>query len=131
MTEWQNYPNFSVEEFACKGEDCCGGRSDMDDTFMAALQRLRVQLGFGLTVTSGFRCPEYNEVVSSTGPAGPHTTGKAADLAVDRAQAWLLLIQAGEFNGIGIKQHGNGRFIHLDTLTEPEHSPRPTVWSYR
>ena len=134
MTEWQNYPNFSPIEFACKGENCCGGRSDMDDEFMAALQRLRTELGFALGVTSGFRCPEYNEVVSSTGRDGPHTSGKAADLAVDRMQTWQLLMRLGMgnfvFTGIGLKQKGGGRFIHLDTLTEPEHSPRPTVWTY-
>lgn len=34
------------------------------------------------------------------------------------------------FTGIGIKQHGDNRFIHLDDLREPDHAPRPTIWTY-
>jgi hypothetical protein len=33
------------------------------------------------------------------------------------------------FTGIGVKQTGVNRIIHLDTLTAPDY-PRPTVWSY-
>jgi len=33
--------------------------------------------------------------------------------------------------GLGVKQHGDSRFIHLDTLDSEPHRPRPTVWSYK
>ena len=68
-------------------------------------------------------------------PLGPWEDAlrQAVDLGVDRKIAFYLLAWAlsqEEITGIGFKQHGGGRFIHLDTLTEPEHPPRPTVWSY-
>jgi zinc D-Ala-D-Ala carboxypeptidase len=34
------------------------------------------------------------------------------------------------FTGIGVKQHGAGRFIHLDDLPNAEGQPRPHLWSY-
>jgi hypothetical protein len=41
-----------------------------------------------------------------------------------------VAIGTAEFTGIGLKQHGEGRFIHLDDLHLPAH-PRPIVWTYR
>lgn len=123
---------FTTIEFACRGSDCCGGESRMNDAFVDKLDELRGRCGFPLIVNSGYRCPVHNVRVSSTGPAGPHTTGRAADLRVDRGAAYKLLgiaLKLG-FTGIGLKQHGASRFVHLDDLEQPEHSPRPTVWSY-
>ena len=61
-----------------------------------------------------------------------HTTGKAADIAVSREDAFHLLSLALSkgFTGIGVQQKGSGRFIHLDTIENSEGRPRPTVWSY-
>ena len=76
----------------------------------------------------------HNDRVSITGENGPHTTGKAVDIAISRKKAFLFLtwvMSQADITGIGFKQHSGGRFIHIDTLTEPEHSPRPTIWSYR
>lgn len=107
----------------------------MKDDFIEKLDLLRGFVGFPLIVTSGYRCPKHNQAVSTTGPHGPHTTGRAVDLAVDRKNAFKLIKimmhgAAGDFTGLGIKQTGSGRFIHLDDLAEPGHSPRPTVWGY-
>jgi zinc D-Ala-D-Ala carboxypeptidase len=115
---------FTPREFECK--HC--GENRMQDGFLRKLDDLRHKLGFPLRVTSGYRCPTHNQRVSTTGPAGPHTTGRAADLAVDRGQAYLVLkaaLDAG-FTGIGVQQKGTVRFIHLDDLSDG----RPTVWSY-
>lgn len=122
-------PNFSKHEFDCKGT----GHNVMVHGFMVSLQRLRNAYKKPIIITSGYRAPEYNVQVSTTGPNGPHTTGKAADIAIDRKDAHRLshLAFACGFSGIGWQQKGNGRFIHLDMLTEDEgHFPRPTIWTY-
>lgn len=125
MTVAWRWPNFTSDELRCR---CGCGQVAMDAGFMDQLQGLRDLLQFPLPVTSGYRCPAHNARVSSTGPTGPHTTGKAADLAVERARAHRLLCVAPQmFSGVGVQQKGTGRFIHLDTLIGPG---RPTVWSY-
>lgn len=125
--DWRAYPNFSEAEFRCRGS----GRCDMDPEFMEALQTLRTALGFPFIVSSGFRSPEYNNRVSSTGLDGPHTTGKAVDIRVYGERAYRLVAAAPQygFSGIGVSQKGNhaSRFIHLDRGLP---DLRPWIWSY-
>jgi zinc D-Ala-D-Ala carboxypeptidase len=119
---------FHIDEFACRH---CGANL-IDHQFVTELDELRHAIGFPLPITSGYRCPEYNAQVSSTGQTGPHTTGRAADILVSHARA-LKLVQvatAMNFTGIGVKQNGTGRFIHLDNLPNSPAHPRPTIWSY-
>lgn len=120
--------HFKAEEFACR---CCGVNL-IDHQFVTELDDLRHTLGFALPVTSGYRCPRHNAKVSSTGPTGPHTTGRAADIAVSRERAYELLQTAiaMKFTGIGVQQKGASRFIHLDNLPNATGQPRPTLWSY-
>jgi zinc D-Ala-D-Ala carboxypeptidase len=117
---------FSIAETECK---CGCGSNSMDPAFMARLDSLREAFGGPLIMTSGMRCPSYNQKVSTTGPQGPHTTGKAADFAVSHGDAHRLLMAAASlgFRGIGVQQKGSGRFIHVDDLHAPA---RPNVWSY-
>lgn len=100
---------------------------------MAALQALRALWGKPMRISSGYRCPKHNARVSSTGKAGPHTTGKAADILVSGFDAYLLFGEAwtsGAFGGIGVHQRGphSGRFLHLDAIHDPK--IRPAIWSY-
>ena len=99
----------------------------MDPRFIDDLDDLRERCGFPLIVTSGYRCPDHNDAVSSTGRTGPHTTGKATDFGVDRERATIVLEHAlqMDFKGIGVNQKGAGRFIHLDCAR-----PSRTIWSY-
>lgn len=116
---------FKREDFACR--HC--GQNEIKDSFIDELQKLRDTLGFPLPVNSGYRCPVHNAAVSSTGLTGPHTTGEAADLGVDRERAVLTLDAAlamPVFRGFGINQKGAGRFIHLDAINRPTR----TIWSY-
>ena len=121
------WPNFTPREFACRGT----GRLLVAPALLDALEALRARLGRPLAVSSGYRAPEHNRLVSSTGPAGPHTTGLAADIAIDGEAALRLVGHAVAlgFTGIGVSQKGAGRFIHLDLLSGPAF-PRPTIWSY-
>ena len=126
---WQ-YFNYETDKMlACS---CCGVQG-MDEQFMSILDTLRHDLGFPFIITSGYRCPNHNSVVSSTGATGPHTTGKAIDIGVYGDDAYKLVTAAQDYGitGIGIKQNGSyqSRFIHLDILSRPE-QPRPWIWSY-
>ena len=101
--------------------------------FMDKLQALRTEYGKSMKITSGYRCSAHNAAVSSTGLTGPHTTGQAVDIACSGADAYKIVSIAitHGFTGIGVSQKGphGSRFIHLDTLTAPNH-PRPNVWTY-
>lgn len=125
MKEWRH---FNEAEFAC--QHC--GKNLIDHAFVTELDDLRHHLGFALPISSGYRCPEHNAKVSSTGLTGPHTTGRAADIAVSHARAYDVLQTAMmmKFTGIGIQQKGGSRFIHIDNLPNAPGQPRPTIWSY-
>lgn len=121
---------FSLTEFACR--HC--GLAQMHDGFLRRLDDLRHTLGAPLVVTSGYRCPIHNQAVSSSGPNGPHTTGRAADLRVHGGTALRLVALAEQmgFTGVGVRQHGpqDGRYVHLDDLPAAANRPRPWMWSY-
>lgn len=129
--DWNKFPNFTEDEFRCK---CGCGRADMDEDFIDTLQTIRDAMKHPLIVSSGFRCPEHNNRVSSTGLNGPHTTGKAVDISIYGVWAWALIGAAlgntlDPIYGLGVNQKGphKSRFIHLDKV---QSSPRPWVWSY-
>lgn len=101
---------------------------------MTRLELLRAELGMPLVLNSAYRCPTHNAAVSTTGRNGPHTTGRAVDIAISGKPVVALLAAALSlgFTGIGLKQDGAamaGRFVHLDDLTAPAY-PRPRVWTY-
>lgn len=122
------YPHFKPEELKCKCGQCGSTGHEMDPALMALLEKLRDVVG-SFALSSAFRCPTYNTAVSATGILGPHTTGKAVDIACTTQKAYVIIAEALKlgFTGIGVNQKNNGRFIHLDILTK---SPRPNVWSY-
>jgi len=128
MIDWSQYPNFSKHEFDCKHT----GKNEMQPEFLKRLQILRTVYGKPIVITSGFRHPSHPVEIKKNN-RGVHTYGVAADIAVDRTDAFELLKIAFTlgFTGVGIKQHGDGRFIHLDTMPEHPNFIRPTVWSYR
>ncbi|WP_417513747.1 D-Ala-D-Ala carboxypeptidase family metallohydrolase [Minwuia sp.] len=124
---WQKFPNFGEIEFRCR---CGCGRAEMDMQFVSLLQAVRTELGMPLPISSGFRCPDHNRAVGG-GPA--HPEGKAADIAI-RGGAALDLVRLAVSRGatgIGVKQSGQARFVHIDTLMPGETAaPRPWLWSY-
>ena len=118
-------PNFSTDEMQCQ---CGCGANDMDDEFMRMLQALRKDMQGPLRVSSGFRCEDHNQSVSTTGRNCPHTLAKATDILISGERAMVLFEKARHigFSGIGLSQKGNraSRFVHLDTL------PRKALFSY-
>lgn len=119
---------FIYNEFDQKGLPG-SGKEFMDYVFLSNLDTLRGKCEFPFIVSSGYRSPEYNNKVSSTGFTGPHTTGKAADILVSRSKARILLREALNmlcFEGIGVSQKGEHRYIHLDMVQREENA----LWSY-
>lgn len=131
MVDWAEITFFKKTEFDC---NCGCGSNLMEKTFLKTLDDLRGRCDFPFIITSGYRCPEYNDAVSSTGRNGPHTTGRAADIKLFGQRAFNVIRHCtlgGWMTGIGVMQHGphNSRFIHLDDL-EPGDRFRPTIWTY-
>ncbi len=121
------YKYFTMDEMRCSH---CGAY-DMNDTFMQRLDQLREDMGFAFPVTSAYRCAEHPIEARKKAP-GAHTTGRAVDIGVQGEKAYRLIEGAIElkFKGIGIKQKGQGRFIHLDDIPSSPSRPRPWIWSY-
>lgn len=138
LAKWETYRYFSKDEFLCS---CCG-EALMVHEFVRKLDAIRLAYGKPLRVNSGYRCPTHNNNISSTGLTGPHTTGRAVDFGVARADVHRLLgaihrtaATVGDVDntyfmtGFGFNQKGptESRFIHLDDLID---GPRPNVWTY-
>ena len=119
--------NFSNRELCCS---CCG-KNEMHPEFLEKLQTIRDLYGKPMRLNSGYRCPEFNATISKTGPDGPHTTGRAVDIAISGQDALhvLDLALSNGCTGIGLSQIGDyaGRFLHVDDLTE---GIRPHIWTY-
>ena len=100
----------------------------MAEEFMRMLQFLRDEMQGFLRVTSGFRCEDHNQMVSTTGKNGPHTLAKASDILVSGERAMRLFEKVRQigFSGIGLSQRGDHaqRFVHIDTLG------LKALWSY-
>jgi uncharacterized protein YcbK (DUF882 family) len=126
--DWSNFPNFKEEEFRCKHTGIC----QMDRHFMARLQAIRNEFAKPMVITSGYRHPSHPvEAKKLAGLPGAHTTGHAADISVRGEDAYRLIVLAWKygFTGIGVNQKGDGRYIHLDDISDGS-LPRPTIWSY-
>jgi len=122
------WPDFSINEFKCK----CGCNKVLISTkLLDALQDYRDRYG-SVIITSGYRCPEHNNSVSSTGHDGPHTTGLAVDISTDsKSQYNVVRFFLNDYiaQGIGIAKS----FTHIDFLTEEnnvKYAMRPNMWSY-
>lgn len=122
-------PHFSDKEVSCR----CGCGLLPEQSFMDKVEDLRVVWGGPLRVLRGASCAKHNAEVSSTGANGPHVLGHAIDLEIPGDACWVflhLVFFTKQFTGIGIKQKGQSRAVHLDDLTNAPGQPRPRVWTY-
>jgi len=123
---WYKFENFTEDEFRCSHT----GKCEMDKNFMRKLQDLRTEAGFPFIITSGYR-DKTHPVEAEKRKGGEHSIGKAVDIAISGQNVIVLLALAHThgFNRYGIKQKGEGRFIHLGTGLPSEGFPS-TTWSY-
>lgn len=127
MLNWSKYPNFTESEFRCKHT----GKIEMNALYMERLQALRTDYGKPMPVSSGYRAPSHPIEAAKDEP-GAHSTGHACDVLIRGGDALKLIALAVKhgFTGVGVKQKGADRFIHLDDLPHEQRRPRPWVWSY-
>lgn len=125
LNSWR-WPNFRPEEFTSAGDT---GALLIEPEFLDRLQKLRSLFNRPLVINSGYRSPNYNAKVSSTGLTGPHTTGRAVDIkCLDSGTRYTLVAMALDlgFTGIGIAK----TFVHLDDIRNNTKIPRPMMWLY-
>jgi uncharacterized protein YcbK (DUF882 family) len=129
LINWNDYPNFSENEFKCKST----GKCEMDAFFLLKLQNLRNAYNKPLIISSGYRHPTHPVEAKKDKP-GTHTLGRAVDILIYGKDALHLLQLACKmgFTGFGLGQKGNilSRIIHLDDLNHSENRPRPWIWTY-
>lgn len=108
----------------------CGlGLPDMDKSFTRRLDKAREAAGVPFVVNSGMRCPTHNNRVSSTGYHGPHTTGKAVDIATPDSRTRFLVRQA--LMGQGFTRFGSHpAFVHVDDCGGDEGFDDNVEWWY-
>ena len=113
---------FNIDEFKCKGKNCCEGIQHMDALFLAQIDNARDYAGVPFVVNSGYRCEKHNKEVGST--SENHPSGKACDIECltgpHRLKIVMGLIRAG-FRRIGISK----TFIHADSMDEVA-----SIWMY-
>ena len=105
--------HFRHAEFACA---CCGVNA-VQLRLIDGLERLRTKCGNAqITVTSGFRCWEWNDLVGGA-TKSKHTTGEAADIVVAGFHPIEVADLAGRievFSHGGIGIYSDLGFTHLD-----------------
>lgn len=121
---WADIKWFQRDEFRCRCSSCDGYPVEPSETLVRLLDQLRESVGIVLIVTSGVRCPKWNEEVGGK-PDSAHISGKAADLHCDNSKVrWMIMEKAiFLFDRIGIGE----TFIHCDTDTT---KPAPSLWTY-
>ena len=125
-----DYPFFTAEELNCKCGEC--EEHQMDPDFMDKLVAMREDLDFPFPLNSAYRCEKHNRNVGGSEHSA-HVKGRGVDIRCSHRQALQIVDQAVDFGftGIGVNQHGDSRFIHLDDLEDQETpNPRPHIWSY-
>ena len=102
-------PHFNLFEFACP---CCQ-KVMLHPVLLVKLTELRKILGRPVSITSGYRCSNYNRKVGGVANSY-HCIGMAADIQVKDINLIELLAYAEErdFSGIGFYEKKN--FLHLD-----------------
>ena len=128
MKMMTNCKYFSEDEVKCKHTGLC----KMDDDFMHKLDIIREEVGVPFIVTSAYR-DKTHPIEAKKKTPGAHASGKAIDILI-RGKDALTLIEVALKHGItgpGVKQHGDSRIIHLDTLDAQPSRPRPPHWRYK
>lgn len=107
--------NFSVKEFACKGNDC---KNILIDTELVNyLQKIRDHFNKKVYITSGYRCSAHNSRVGGS-KNSYHTKGMAVDIVIDTVEPKEVAKYCEKIGilGIGLYETPNdGYFVHIDT----------------
>lgn len=115
--------NFSSDEFECPGSDDHKISKDL----VEKLQELREAYGKSITITSGYRSPEYNAKVGGVANS-QHVLGRGADITgKDLDKLYDLCL--GIFSAVGDGRK-KGKFIHVDNRILPPGRKAPVKFGY-
>ena len=111
--------DFSRSEFRCPCGEC---KTIVSPALVERLQRIRDAMLMPIRITSGYRCPTYNDKIGGEKHSA-HTTGEGVDVMIpSNHYRYLFLEEALRwFLRIGIYD----RHIHVDVSGE---LPRPRCW---
>ena len=101
--------HFKLAEFACP---CCN-LVMLHPELLAKLVELRKVLERAVYISSGYRCPRYNQKIGGV-VNSYHCIGLASDITVEDINliSLLELCENIDFNGIGFYEKKD--FLHLD-----------------
>ena len=105
--------NFWLDEYHCKGEDCCGHLVKIDSQVVKGIQELRKEVDKPVIVTSGYRCPIHNKYAGGQ-PNSYHLSGLAADVTVSHFNIRELARLAFSVGFGTVIAYPHRGFIHLD-----------------
>ena len=107
-----NPTNFRIREFACKdGSDTI--LIDVDFV-INKLQKIREFYKTPITITSGYRTPEYNKKIGGA-TNSYHCKGMAFDIVVKGKTPKEVASLSEEFGIQGIITYPNKSFVHIDS----------------
>ena len=101
---------------------CCD-RVNMDDDFMKIMDKIREVVDDPMFVSSGFRCPVYNDHIDGH-PNSSHMKGKAIDIVRENGVHARKIADAAVRFGINGIEVGTNH-IHLDMGGRP----KPVIWA--
>jgi uncharacterized protein YcbK (DUF882 family) len=107
--------DFSRSEFKCNCGKC--DYDTVDSELIDVLQSLRNFMGVQIRITSGNRCPEYNQIIGGA-KSSYHIRGRAADIQVEGVSPSVI---QGYLNNAYPDKFGIGSyssFTHIDTRTK-------------
>ena len=109
------WPNFSPDEFDCKGT----GRIALDPASLDKLQALRTEIGKPFVIVSGYRSPEHNSAVGGVADS-KHKEGIAFDVSMEGHDRKAVFAAAERLGFMGLGKYAT--FMHMDTR------PKPARW---
>lgn len=114
--------HFSVGELARSGAEPFA-TARIDPRLVAALQRLRDHIARPVHVTSGYRPSDYNASLydryGRAAPASRHSTGEAADVAVDGMSGAEIADVANGVLGSEVRAVGGRDHAHIELEAAP------------
>lgn len=99
---------------------------DLDQRMIDFIEQLETELGYEITITSGYRSPDH-PIESRKSSPGEHSTGLAVDVVASGGNATYDLVKSAiklNCRRIGINRKKN--FIHLGL----DSSRVTSIWTY-
>jgi len=107
----------------------CGcGMTITDDELWSKLEKARELAGVPFTITSGARCPWYNDEKKGFSKTSSHREGLAVDIATPTSEVRYRIVKALMDAGfVRLGYNGPKKFVHVDV---DKKKPSPLLFDY-